>query len=151
MVEYGLPKPGVRVRFPLPAPAQEQRLFCSYFSSILRWKKNICITPCSFASDKKLVSLPLFIGDARFTRADRCKGNFALLFYTKSFAVSLALSLFREKSLSIRLLVCKRACDGSDSLPTFHDDSLRSQGVGKGNFVRKKELALISNYFSALY
>ena len=103
MVEYGLPKPGVRVRFPLPAPAQEQskgnfallfytksfavslapslfrkksryatnflrgslrshwfvqRLFCSYFSSILRWKKNICITPCSFASDKKLVSLP---------------------------------------------------------------------------------------------
>ena len=98
MVEYGLPKPGVRVRFPLPAPAQEQRLFCSYFSSILRWKKNICITPCSFASDKKLVSLPLFIGDARFTRADRCKGNFALLFYTKSFAVSLAPSLFRKKS-----------------------------------------------------
>ena len=31
------------------------------------------------------------------------------------------LLLFREKSRSIRLLVCKRTRDGSQSLPTFHD------------------------------
>ena len=29
--------------------------------------------------------------------------------------------LFREKSRSVRLLVCKRTRDGSQSLPTFHD------------------------------
>ena len=29
--------------------------------------------------------------------------------------------LFREKSRSVRLLVCKRTHDGSQSLPTFHD------------------------------
>ena len=29
--------------------------------------------------------------------------------------------LFRKKSRSVRLLVCKRTHDGSQSLPTFHD------------------------------
>ena len=49
MVEYGLPKPGVRVRFPLPAPAQEQRQLCSTFL----YKKFRC-KPCSLAISQKL-------------------------------------------------------------------------------------------------
>ena len=42
-------------------------------------------------------------------------------FYTKNQSHAPSFLLFREKSRSARLLVCKRTRDGSQSLPTFHD------------------------------
>ena len=42
-------------------------------------------------------------------------------FFKNQSALMPLLLLFREKSRSVRLLVCKRSRDGSQSLPTFHD------------------------------
>ena len=42
-------------------------------------------------------------------------------FYTKNQSHAPSFLLFREKSRSVRLLVCKRTRDGSQSLSTFHD------------------------------
>ena len=51
----------------------------------------------------------------------RSKVRFAPFFYAEKLPPAPLLLLFREKSRSVRLLVCKRTRDGSQSLPTFHD------------------------------
>ena len=75
MVEYGLPKPGVRVRLPLPAPAQEQRQLCSTFL----YKKCRC-KPCSLAiSQKVTLCYQLFARFTAFTLV--CAKVILLLFF----------------------------------------------------------------------
>ena len=83
-------------------------------------QKNLRVTPCFFASDKNTFHYHfLSVGSLRSLYFG--KGNFASLFYSKSFAVSLAPSLFREKSRSIRLLACKRArAFGKLQIPQFY-------------------------------
>ena len=62
-------------------------------------------------------------GSNPVTSTSRSKVRFApTYFFAKiSHPPASLLLLFREKSRSARLLVCKRTRDGSQSLPTFHD------------------------------
>ena len=62
-------------------------------------------------------------------RPRRSKVRFApTYFFTKiSHPPAFLLLLFREKSRSVCLLVCKRTRDGSHPLPTFHDIALSAQ------------------------
>ena len=78
MVEYGLPKPGARVRFPLPAPrsgAKETllRFFCQKTppeSLLLRYRKksrSARLLGCKRPRDVSL-SLPTFCEGAHYVR-----------------------------------------------------------------------------------
>ena len=112
---------GVQVQVLLPAPSCEgiclgQVPFCL---PALSQAQDLNL-PCNRASGRSLRRKAQASSPVTRTTSEQALYRLLRFFQDQSALMPLLL-LFREKSRSVRLLVCKRSRDGSQSLPTFHD------------------------------